>query len=365
MKLLQKATNDTVYLKMGIHGFQGSGKSYTAKEIAIGLAKTIGDGKPVAMIDTEKGSDALVSYFEDAGVGFDRAKTRAFKDLLTIIDEAEKDYAVLIIDSITHFWQDLTRSFKKARNITGKLQFQHWDPIKEDWGWYTTRYLNSKLHIIMCGRAGYEYEFEKDEEGRNELIKTGNKMKAEGETGFEPDVSLFMERIKKSVLTGNPNDPGIINRCTVFKDRWNRLNGKVIDSPKYEDFLPVIKCLNIGGKHIGYDDSRTSEEMYTVDGNELSAAQYRKQCEITLDLIKEIFVLNDLSGTASAAKKRRSELLKKHFDTPAWTEIETMRLERLQQCYENLRTEFSANETRKTYTPDDSEPPEDVELPTE
>src|SRR5713101_4347951 len=48
MTLLRPAEPQTAYLKMGNYGGAGSGKTWTCSLVAIGLAKKIGDGKPVA-----------------------------------------------------------------------------------------------------------------------------------------------------------------------------------------------------------------------------------------------------------------------------------------------------------------------------
>jgi hypothetical protein len=355
MGLLQKATNQTAFLKAGVHGFQGSGKTFTAKELAVGISKRIGNNKPVAMLDTETGSDFLIPTFNQEGIELLVLKSRAFKDLLTVIDEAEKECSVLIVDSITHVWQDLMRSFERSRNRRNGLLFQDWSVVKTEWAKFTTKYINSQLHIIMCGRAGYEYDMSEDESGKKELIKTGNKMKAETETGYEPNLGLYMERIKKSTITGNPNEAGIINRCHVIKDRSDRMNGAVIDFPKYKDFLPHIEFLNIGGKHIGIDETRNSEDIF--EDPDMSAAQYRRQVEITLDLIKEEFIAHDLGGTANDVKKKKGSLLEAVFETRSWKAVEEMRLEKLQACLELLRQQLRGG------IPITDEPPNDMDLP--
>ena len=63
MALFQRATNTQAFLKAGIMGFAGDGKTYTASELAIGLVLLMrqrgiaaGD-RPVMFLDTETGSD--------------------------------------------------------------------------------------------------------------------------------------------------------------------------------------------------------------------------------------------------------------------------------------------------------------------
>ena len=174
-KLLKKAVNQTAYLKAGFMGFAGSGKTFTASQLAIGLAKDIGDNKPVAFFDTETGSDYLIKEFENAGVELLVVKTRSFRDLLGFLKEAESACSVAIIDSITHVWQELMEAYAKRNNRRNGLLFQDWGKLKTEWRQFTDLYLNSSLHVIMCGRAGYEYDYSQDETGKKELLKTGTK----------------------------------------------------------------------------------------------------------------------------------------------------------------------------------------------
>ena len=110
-KIFNKAQNQMAFLKCGIQGMAGSGKSFTATKIATGLHKYIKATKPVYFLDTETGSDFLIKEFEKENVPLFVAKTRAFTDLVYSVDEAEKEAEILIIDSITHFWCELWNIF--------------------------------------------------------------------------------------------------------------------------------------------------------------------------------------------------------------------------------------------------------------
>ncbi|WP_410501155.1 hypothetical protein QK891_01075 [Escherichia coli] len=63
MALFQRAINTQAYLKAGIMGFAGDGKTYTASELAIGLVMLMrqrgieAGNRPVMFLDTETGSD--------------------------------------------------------------------------------------------------------------------------------------------------------------------------------------------------------------------------------------------------------------------------------------------------------------------
>src|SRR5690348_16740243 len=111
--LFRPAESTSAFLKMGLLGFAGAGKTKTGSNTAIGIVKYARErgieyaNKPVFFLDTETGSDWVRKDFEAAGVPLFTAKTRAFSDLLKAVSEAEQNGSLLLIDSISHFWKEL------------------------------------------------------------------------------------------------------------------------------------------------------------------------------------------------------------------------------------------------------------------
>lgn len=323
--LLKEAKNESAFLKMGIYGEAASGKTYTSSKIAMGLHKFIkGDKKAVAFLDTETGSDFMIPVFKREKIKLVVAKTRAFKDTLEIIDEAEKNCAILIIDSITHIWNEMTDSYCKQHKIP-KVTLPHWQPVKRIWRDYTDRFINSKLHIIMAGRSADKWQHIEDEEGVKELQKVGTKMRGETQIGYEPNLLVEMEQVHKSPRVGS----GWIHRVWIIKDRWNeetKLEGMNFDNPTFKSFLPHVELLNIGGKHRALDTSRTSDELF--EKGETGFDRHRKRQGVLEDIKAEIHLL--YPGQNSDSKTNRIELMKKIFGTASWTNIESMRNEDLE-----------------------------------
>ena len=352
MGLLKPAVNQTAYLKLGILGFEGSGKTYTAVEFAIGMA--LKGNKKVAWFDTEKGSDFHVERFKKAGVKLDVVKSRAFIDLLRTIEEAvEGEYDFLVIDSITHVWRDLVESWLKKKGRQ-HLTMKDWGVLKTEWGQYTDMYVNSRLSIAMLGRAGHEYDMSEDEDGNQEIRKAGTKMKVETETGYEPDLLLEMFKTPKQTVTekvvrGKPvkkikQERGFTNKCIVIKDRTDTMNGKEIEMPKFKDFSSVIKFLNLGGEHHGVDTSRNSQDIF--DNQDMSRHEYMKQKDIALEELKDLLIKHDLGGTAKEAQKKRIDILERVFGTSSQRGIEDLRLETIRggmiKIQEELRPKTEA-----------------------
>lgn len=323
MSLFTKAANTQCFLKAGFMGLAGSGKTYTASKVAIGLVGYLRErnlpegGRPVYFADTETGSSYVKPHFDKAEIELFTAKTRAFSDLVALVDEAESNSGILLIDSITHFWREFTESYAKKKN-RNRLEFQDWSFLKTEWGKFTDRFVNSKLHIIMCGRMGYEYDFFKDEEtGKKQLEKTAVKMKAETETGYEPSLLVWMERYMDMATKE------VCREAHVLKERFDVIDGQSFKDPTFVTFLPHIELLSLGGIQVGVDSSRTSEAIIPGIEGKPEWQVRKEQKEIALDEITEV-IKKHHGGRSESDQLARGDLLEKHFGTRSWKKIETL-----------------------------------------
>ena len=331
MTLLQKSKPEMAYLKLGLYGEAGSGKTHTSSKIAIGLHNHIKDKKPISFIDTETGSDFVLPMFKGDKIELLVAKSRAFADLLTVVDEAEKASSILIVDSITHFWNELLISYQKKHQIS-RITLRHWIPLKQTWREFTDRFINSKLHIIMAGRSAFIWDDVEDEEGVKELKKTGTKMRAETEMGYEPSLLVEMEQVRTSARTGAK----WIHRAWVIKDRFDMIDGQYFDNPGFDSFLPHIKSLNLGGKHRAIDQDRNSQEIFK--DNNKGENKFRKIKILTEKVQNALY--RAFPGQDKEAKIGRLDLLKKAFDTDSWTDVCSLRHEDLEVGFAILESEI-------------------------
>lgn len=340
MGILQPAKSGSAYLKAGIMGNAGSGKTYTATSIALGLVELmrergLADGdKPVAFMDTETGSDWMLGRFESASVPLVVSRSRALVDLTSAIREASESCSVLIIDSITHFWTVFCDEYAERRNRTRGLEFSDWAFLKKEWRRFTDLYVNSPLHIIMCGRAGFEYDFFTNDAGKRELEKVGVKMKAENETGFEPSLLLLMEQ-QQALDQGDLRS--ISRVCKVMKDRSTRLDGRSFVNPTFDDFRPHIDCLSLGGVQVAIE-ARDNGQLFADDGRP-RWEQVKAERAACLEEIAEV-IGKHFGGQDKASKERRADLLEKHFKTRAWSRVEAMPLDAIKVARERLWLEL-------------------------
>jgi len=332
MALFKKAENTQAYLKAGFLGFAGDGKTYTATNLAIGLVELMrqrgleaGD-KPVFFLDSETGSDWVAPRFKAADIELQTAKTRAFTDLLAAMREAEKGASVMIIDSISHFWRELCDAYARRRNRT-RLQFQDWAYLKAEWQKFTDLYINGKCHCVMCGRAGYEYDYFEDDDGKKELHKTGIKMRAETETGYEPSILVLMAK-HRDMESGET-----WRTAQVLKDRAARIDGLVFKNPTFKDFTPHIDYLNLGGEHLGIDTTRNSDAIISTEGTEYQVIKLQK--EIALEEILELLKKHFPSQSADD-KSGRQAILEQYAGTLSWKKVETFDLEMVKALRDQL-----------------------------
>lgn len=340
MSLFKPAENTMAYFKAGFMGEAGSGKTHTATLAMIGLIKHLrakgipGSDKPVFMLDTEQGSAWIKPMFDDAGIPFYVHKTRVFKDLVPAIREAEKEASGLLIDSVTHFWEELKTTYATSKPGRSVLEFQDWAVLKSMWSKFSDAYVNSELHCVLCGRLGHEYEQVQDERtGKKKIEQSGVKMQAEKGLGYEPNILIWMER--EMDLTSKT----ITRKAIVLKDRSQRLDGEQYPNPTFQTFLPHIDYLALGGKHEGVDTSRTSGDIIPDDDAPLSDMKSIRR-GIVLDEIEALLVKH-YPSTSAAEKQAKAALVLKHFRTSSWTEIsKLMPLYDLQKGYNDLHQQL-------------------------
>jgi len=350
MSLFKPAQNNAAYLKAAFMGLAGSGKTFTASSLAIGMVQYMQKHgleqgrKPVYFVDSENGASWMIKRFEEVGIDLQVASTTTFTDLAQAMNIARSEASVLIIDSITAFWVEFTETYKEVKKRRRGLEFQDWSWLKNEWRKkFTTRFLNDPIHTIMCGRMGFEYEHYVDDTGKKQIEKTGVKLKAEGELGFEPSLLVQMERQQ------DVDEHTIHHIAHVLKDRRpdaKSLDGKSFKDPTFASFLPHVEYLNIGGKQFAFDDNASSAASIPDDERGTNNTTSVRR-EIVIDEIEALLVEKGLSGTSNDAKAKRAELIKKHFKCTSRTEIEKlMPLHDLQANYDSLHRDLTGEPSR-------------------
>ena len=336
VRMFSKAEPSLSHLKCGVLGFAGAGKSFTSMHIAIGLMKQMKTKKPLFFLDSERGSQWFIELCQQAKIKYETHESRAFVDLMNAVDEAEKHAAMLIVDSISHFWVELVDAYKEQkRKKTGKkfLSINDWQQIKPEWARFTDRFLYSRVHIIIAGRAQIVLTEDEDEK----LKATDVRMKAEKETGFEPHLLIDMTR------ETNPRTKKVTRVMTVLKDR-NPAGGTTLDGKQFkftaadgvkmlktnkvfEVISPHVSRLNIGA---GGDESAkadsSSEELFTNGDEAMSARRAEfKARETKIEELEALFGKH-LNVRKADDKRFGIEVLESLFESASWTKIKAMKI---------------------------------------
>lgn len=264
-------------LKVAIFGAPGSGKTFTSLLIAEGLAKAT--GKRIAYIDTEHGTDFYVQRIENRKVhpepfDIDCLYTRSLAEASQAVRAlSPDDYCCIIVDSFTHIWESAKGSFRGTLTKIGTIPISGWGQIKKPYKDFENFLLNSPMHVLMLGRQGSMFE---EDEQTGELKSIGVKMKAEGETPYEPNLLIHMEMVRR----GKHGEAVV----TAFaeKDRTGILSGRVIEWPNFENIaLPILKTLSGNQQaHLDSADDARLKDVELLDEqeqvNKKLSAEHRK-----------------------------------------------------------------------------------------
>jgi len=289
----RKAKAEQAALKMGLYGPPGSGKTFTALLMAEGLAAKC--NKRVAMVDTEHGSDFYCKtvasrQVHPAAFDFDAMYTKSITDVVGAVKSLKpEEYGVVILDSMTHLWQACIEAYGGKQTSAGTIPMHAWGKIKKPYKDLMSYLLSSPMHVIICGRQGVDYA---TDEETNELKAVGVKMKAEGETPYEPHILIRMESKK-------PEKTNELGKVIAYaeKDRTGVLAGRSFINPSYDDLCgPLIGLLGGSQARIATDDETAAHDC------EQLSEQDRKRAKRSLELLEEMSAKVQLAKSAKELK---------------------------------------------------------------
>ncbi|MBQ3347461.1 MAG: AAA family ATPase [Synergistaceae bacterium] len=166
----RKAQRRKAKLRLAITGTAGSGKTYSALQIAQGL------GGKIAMIDTENGSGDLYAGICDYDI-LTLTNYDPRKYVQAIHDAEQAGYSTVIIDSLSHAWNgqggilDLQGKLAEARYRGNS--YAAWRDVTPMQNALVNTMLASPCHIIATMRSKTDYLQAENERGRTEIRKVG------------------------------------------------------------------------------------------------------------------------------------------------------------------------------------------------
>jgi hypothetical protein len=223
----QKATKDAAKLRMSISGGPGFGKTRSALEIARHFGK-------IALADTEyksaskyAGVNGLDFEVQTVPEPYNPAKVGQL-----IKEAADASFDILILDSLTHFWNGtggflelVDAEARKAAARGGKHDtFSAWKVVDPQFRKMVDQILCAPIHVIVTMRSKIEHAIE-EQDGRKKVRKLGMAPEMRDNFGYAMDIEGAMTQDHKFV---------------VGKTRIDETDGQVYDKPG-KDLAEILK----------------------------------------------------------------------------------------------------------------------------
>jgi hypothetical protein len=300
----RKAKAEQAALKIGMYGPPGSGKTFTSLLLAEGLGKV--SGKRVAYVDTERGTDFYCKAVPARAVhpeafDFDALYTRSLTEVLSAVKGLDTaTYGVVVLDSVTHLWEAAIAAYGGNQTRAGTIPMHAWGKIKRPYKELMSALLSSPMHVLICGRQGTEYATDEETE---ELKAVGLKMKAEGETAYEPHILIRMEAIK-------PKKTNELAQIVAYaeKDRTGVLAGRSFINPTFDSLVkPLLGLLGDTQARIATGDETAAADAESIADDEKKriehSAKVLAEYKAKITLAKNAKELSDIGKSITPQVK--------------------------------------------------------------
>ena len=332
----QKPQSLKAALKMALYGPAGSGKSFTALLIAEGLAHHA--AKRVAYCDTEYGTafyaqDVPQRAVHPAAFDFQVLHTKSITEVLAAVKGLDLDtYGVLVVDSISHLWDSCKNAYAGRLTRAGTVPLPAWATIKKPYKDLMNLLLSLPVHVLICGRQGNDFAEDQD---TGELKNLGYKMRAEGETAYEPDVLLRLEAHK-----ADRKKPAVV-MAHVEKDRTGVLSGQSIAWPTFDNIAqPLLGLLGTTQAAVPSDDAVGLQDAEALARQE---AERRQHSVELADQYTGRFGLADTATALEGIGKELAPAVKEQLTAKDLARVRKAYAARLAQMKADTNVQHEAN----------------------
>lgn len=203
---IQRATRHAAKIKLALAGCSGSGKTYSALQLAKGIVG--GDLSKVCVIDTENHSSEL--YAEEGQFAVvDFQPPYSPLRYLEVLGYVENEgFEVIIIDSLSHEWDGEGGCLEMQDKAGGR--FQDWAKITPLHRRLFDGIRRSQAHIICTMRKKTDYAIDASG-GKPKAVKVGLKDVQRDGADYEFDLVLDLD---------------YVHYCQASKDRTGLFAGK-------------------------------------------------------------------------------------------------------------------------------------------
>jgi len=296
----KKATKKDARLRLALTGISGTGKTFTALQIADGL------GGKTAVIDTERGSASkYADLFEFDVLELEKFSPTHYIDAVQAAEDA--GYDNLIIDSLSHEWSGtggiLEIHDQTVNKDSRKDSFRAWGTVTPQHNKVLDKILASRCNVIATMRAKSEYSVTKDDRGKTSIAKIGLAPVQKDNVEYEFDVVAMLDTN---------------NVLTVEKTR----------------------CIALAGKQFDKDGKAIAEVLknwLTVDGK-ASSDSHKSSKELSQAITRTLSDLNEANDTIKWSTAQLKEYVEFNY---AVSSIEDMAYEQKERFLEYLTERLS------------------------
>jgi len=208
---LKQSERKNSKIKVAMQGSSGSGKTYSALLVAHGITN---DWNKICIIDTENGSANLYAHLGAYKVLSLDTPFSPERYIQAINTCEQSDIEVIIIDSISHCWENLLASHAAMLGNS----FVNWNKITPRYNSFIQKILQSNCHIICTMRTKQDYNLI-EKNGKMTPEKAG--IKAIMREGIDYEFTIVMNMDLK-------------HQAKVTKDRTGIFNGQ-------SEFIPSVE----------------------------------------------------------------------------------------------------------------------------
>ena len=276
----KKATKEQSKLRLALMGPAGSGKTFSALTFAQAL------GKKIAVIDSERGSASkYADKFEFDTCDLDNHDPRTYTKL---IKEAEKEYDVLIIDSLSHAWAGrdgaLEQVDKAAKRSQSGNSFSAWRDVTPMHNELVDAIIGARCHVIATLRTKQEYVLEENAKGKKVPRKVGMAPVQRDGVEYEFDVladlniehDLIVSKTRCDALDGYvKNKPG--KEFGEALAEW--VNAGAAPKEKSTGQQKASGSMSAGGGASGAADQTATKETTAADAPQVNNAMMDQLCQ--------------------------------------------------------------------------------------
>lgn len=288
----KKAERTQLWLRLALFGPPGSGKTMSGLRIARGIADKI-DGR-MACIDTEARSAS--KYADRIPFDVDDLSQKTIENYIQSMDyAAQEGYRVLVIDSLSHAWQELLDEVDRiAKASTSKNSWAAWSEGTPKQRKLVNAILNFPGHIIVTMRSKIEWDLV-EEKGKKVPKKIG--LAPEQGKGIEYEFDMLVEINQEHF-------------ATVTKDRTGKFQDDIIEKPDEKFGASLFDWLNAGAAPQPVKKSREQMiEEYTAARNEL------KNIMTTVVEDKPVFSPDEYDALVQSLAALKGKSAEEHLET--------------------------------------------------